>query len=316
MTTSLPYSPDRPLKIATRASPLALAQAYETRDRLQAAHGWPAAAVEIVAMTTTGDQRLEKKLGEIGGKGLFIKEIEEALASGAADVAAHSMKDAPTEQPPGLEIVCLLPREDPRDAFVSLQYDRVADLPHGATVGTASLRRQAQLMRARPDLNITLFRGNVQTRLRKLEAGDAAATFLAVAGLNRLDLAHVAREILDPWSTPPALAQGAIGLEIRSDDAAARAALAPLHCPETAICLACERAFLAALDGSCRTPMGGLAVLTEDGLQFAGEVLRPDGSDSEREEAVLADPTLETAQALGHALGERIKERIGPDYMT
>ncbi|MEE8535665.1 MAG: hydroxymethylbilane synthase, partial [Kiloniellales bacterium] len=277
MTTTDP-SPGKPLRIGTRGSPLALAQAHETRDRLMAAHALPDSAFEIVVIKTTGDRVTDRPLSEIGGKGLFTKEIEEALLAGAIDIAVHSMKDMPTVLPPGLAVACLLAREDVRDAFVSLTHASLAEMPAGAVVGTSSLRRRAQLLNHRPDLRVVEFRGNVQTRLRKLADGVAEATFLACAGLRRLGRAEIIRAAIAPDEMLPAVAQGAIGIEARSDDAAAEALLAPINDAPTTTRLAAERAFLAALDGSCRTPIGGLAEIADDGLRFRGEIIRPDGS--------------------------------------
>ncbi|MEM7686144.1 MAG: hydroxymethylbilane synthase, partial [Pseudomonadota bacterium] len=250
-------SPDQPLKIGTRGSPLALAQAYETRDRLMAAHGLPEAAFEVDVIQTTGDQVQDRALSEIGGKGLFTKEIEEKLADGRIHIAVHSMKDMPTVLPDGLIIACLLPREDVRDAFVSDRHETIGDLPQGATVGSSSLRRRAQLLNRRPDLNVVEFRGNVQTRLRKLSEGVAEATFLAAAGLRRLGHADLAARAISTDEMLPAVAQGAIGIECREDNAAVRDLLDAIHDRPTASRLAAERAFLAGLDGSCRTPIGG-----------------------------------------------------------
>ena len=313
LSTGLAFGPGNPFRIGTRASPLALAQAEETAGRLRAAHGLGEDAVEIVKIVTTGDRRQGVKLGEIGGKGLFTKEVEEALLEDRIDLAVHSMKDMPTVLPDGLEIATLLPREDVRDAFLSPRFGGIGDLPPGAVVGTASLRRQAQLLHRRPDLRVVLFRGNVQTRLRKLEEGEADATFLAMAGLNRLGMADAATTILDPDEMLPALAQGAIGIETRRDDDAVRAALAPLHCAMCGMRLAAERAFLAALDGSCRTPIAGLAEIAGERLTFRGEVLRPDGSERHgiRREGSLAD-----AAEMGREAGEELKRRIGPDFLT
>lgn len=280
--------PTRPLRIGTRGSPLALAQAHETRARLMAAFGLPETAFVITVIKTTGDRVLDRPLKDIGGKGLFTREIEEALADGAIDIAVHSMKDMPTLQPPGLVLDCYLPREDVRDAFVSLNVERLADLPQGATVGSSSLRRRAQLAHRRPDLRLVEFRGNVQTRLKKLDEGVASATFLAMAGLNRLGLAHIARSPIEPEEMLPAVAQGAIGIERRADDDRAAALLAAIHHGETGDRLAAERAFLAALDGSCQTPIAGLAVLGEGGLWLRGEILSPDGSVAVRGERRVA----------------------------
>ena len=310
MTAILP-NPGNPLRIGTRGSPLALAQAHETRARLMAAHSLPEAAFEIVAIKTTGDRVTDRPLAEIGGKGLFTKEIEEALLEGAIDIAVHSMKDMPTVLPAGLAIACLLPREDVRDAFVSLTHASLAEMPEGAVIGTSSLRRRAQLLHRRRDLRIVEFRGNVQTRLRKLADGVAQATFLACAGLHRLGQAAVIRAAISPDEMLPAIAQGAIGIEARSGDAAAEALLAPIHDTPTATRLAAERAFLAALDGSCRTPIGGLAEIEGDDLRFRGEIIRPDGVvrlATERRGA-LAD-----AAAMGADAAEELRSRAGPGF--
>ncbi|WP_412098987.1 hydroxymethylbilane synthase [Defluviimonas sp. D31] len=270
---------NRPLKIGTRGSPLALAQAFETRTRLMAAHGLPDDACEIVIIKTTGDKVLDRPLKEIGGKGLFTKEIEEALLSGEIDIAVHSMKDMPVAQPRGLTLDCYLPREDVRDAFVSPSAGSLADLPEGAVVGSSSLRRRAQLANRRPDLRIVEFRGNVQTRLRKLEDGVASATFLAMAGLNRLGMTGVARGAISVDEMLPAVAQGAIGIERRLADTRAAELLAAIHDRATGERLAAERAYLATLDGSCETPIAGLAIHNGAGLLLRGEILRPDGSE-------------------------------------
>lgn len=310
---TLPYCPERPIRIGTRASPLALAQAYETRDRLIAAHDLPDEAVAIVEMTTTGDRRIELKLGEIGGKGLFTKEIEEALVDGRTDLAVHSMKDMPTVLPDGLEICTLLPREDVRDAFISPGYSSIDALPAGAMVGTASLRRQAQLLHRRPDLRVGLFRGNVQTRLRKLKDGEADATFLAMAGLNRLGMAEVATIALETDEMLPAVAQGAVGIEIRSNDDEIRKVLAPLNCRPTEIRTNAERAFLNALDGSCRTPIAALATMDGDRLFLRGEILRPDGSEHH---ATTREGTLSDAVAMGRDAGAELRARGGADFFV
>ena len=296
-------SPAAPLKIGTRGSPLALAQAYETRNRLMAAHDLPEAAFAIVVIKTTGDRVLDRPLKELGGKGLFTREIEDALLAGGIDIAVHSMKDMPTLQPPGLLLDCYLPREDVRDAFVSPTVARLADLAQGAVVGSSSLRRRAQLAQRRPDLVLVEFRGNVQSRMRKLQDGVAVATFLAMAGLNRLGLADVARSAIDPAEMLPAVAQGAIGIERRAADTSAAALLAAIHHPDTGIRLAAERAYLAALDGSCETPIAGLAVIDAGGLWLRGEILRPDGSEviAGESRAPLAD-----AAAMCHDLGHRL----------
>lgn len=298
MTSTLP-TPAEPLKIGTRGSPLALAQAHETRARLMAAFDLPETAFEIVVIKTTGDRVLDRPLKEIGGKGLFTKEIEEALLSGGIDIAVHSMKDMPVAQPDGLLLDCYLPREDVRDAFVSPHVARLADLPQGAKVGSSSLRRRAQLKARRPDLEVVEFRGNVQTRMKKLEDGVAVATFLAMAGLNRLGMAQVARSAIAPEEMLPAVAQGAIGIERRQADTRAEAMLAAIHHRDTGLRLAAERAYLAALDGSCETPIAGLALLEGDTIWLRGEILRPDGSEVIAGE--LRGPVAEGA-ALGTAL--------------
>jgi hydroxymethylbilane synthase len=265
------------LKIGTRGSPLALCQARETRDRLMAAHGMAEVDIEIVTITTTGDRIRDRPLAEVGGKGLFTKEIEEALLAGAIDLAVHSMKDLPARLPDGLLISSVLPREDARDAFLSPVAKAIANLPKGATVGSSSVRRTAQLLRLRPDIVTVQFRGNVETRLRKLADGVAHATFLAAAGLNRLGFQDRITALVPVETMLPAVAQGAIGLEIRERDEKTRALLAAIDHGETATAVACERAFLAALDGSCQTPLAGHATLAGDTLHFRGHALTLDG---------------------------------------
>ena len=277
-----------PLKIGARGSPLALWQANEVRSLLIAAHGMDEAQAQVSAFKTTGDKIQDKPLREFGGKGLFTKELEEALLSGEIDLAVHSMKDMPTVLPNGLVIACVLPREDVRDAFLSETAKNLAGLAEGAVVGTSSLRRQAQVRRSRPDLKLVDFRGNVETRLRKLSEGLADATFLAVAGLKRLGKEQLITAYIEPDEMLPAVAQGAICIETRADDVTSRDLLRALHHEESAICVAAERAFLAQLDGSCRTPIAGLAQLDGDGLRFRGQILAPDGTishETEREGA-------------------------------
>ena len=297
MTQSLP-SPAQPLPIGTPGSPLALWQAHEVRRCLMAAHGLPEDAFAIVVIKVTGDQVQDRALKEIGGKGLFTREIEEALIDGGIDIAVHSMKDMPTFQPEGLVLDCYLKREDVRDGFVSPHAGSLASLPEGSVVGTSSLRRRAQLRLRRPDLQVVEFRGNVQTRMRKLEDGVAVATFLAMAGLNRLGMAHVAREAVAPEDMLPAVAQGAIGVERRIADARVEAILAPIHDHDTGLRLAAERAFLAGLDGSCETPIAGLALLEGGDLWLRGEILRPDGS-----EAIVAEARGPFADGAGLGAG-------------
>jgi len=304
-------TPDRPLRIGTRGSPLALAQAHETRNRLAAAHGLPAEAFDIQVIKTTGDQVQDRALSEIGGKGLFTKEIEEGLAEGRLDIAVHSMKDMPTVLPDGLEICCLLPREDVRDAFVSHAFGALADLPAGTVVGTSSLRRRAQLLHRRPDLQVVEFRGNVQTRLRKLSDGVAAATFLAAAGLRRLGQHDLAEKAIAVDDMLPAVAQGAIGIEARADDDATKALLTPIHDGATGDQLAAERAFLAGLDGSCRTPIAGLAVLEGDRLWLRGQIVRPDGSESH---ATERRGPVSDAAAMGADAAAELRGRAAPGF--
>ena len=268
---------ERHVRIGTRGSALALAQAHEVRARLMAAHGLPETAFEIVVIKTTGDMILDRPLAEVGGKGLFTKEIEEALFEKRIDLAVHSMKDMQTALPDGLTIGATLPREDVRDAFISLKHKSFDSLPEGAVVGTSSLRRQAQIKRIRPDLQIVGFRGNVQTRLTKLRDEVAEATFLACAGLRRLGLADHITAAVPIESMLPAVAQGAIGIEIRIDDEDTAALIAPMNDETTALCVTAERAFLATLEGSCRTPIAGLARLEGGTLTFKGETLSPDG---------------------------------------
>ncbi len=308
---SLHPSPDNPLRIGTRGSPLALAQAHETRARLMAAHDLPETAFEIVVIKTTGDKVQDRPLGEIGGKGLFTKEIEEAMLAGEIDIAVHSMKDMPVDQPDGLAMTCYLPREDVRDAFVSASFDRLADLPEGATVGTSSLRRRAQLKFVRPDLRVVEFRGNVQTRMRKLGEGLADATFLAMAGLRRLGMEQVAKAPIDTIEMLPAVAQGAIGIEQRRDDVVAATLLKAINDSETATRLGAERAFLRGLDGSCQTPIGGLAILSGDELHLTGEIIRPDGS--ERHQAAISGPA-ENGVEIGAELAERLRKQGGAGF--
>ena len=302
MSLNLP-TPTTPLKIGTRGSPLALAQAHETRARLSQAFDLEESCFEIIVIKTTGDRVLDRPLKEIGGKGLFTREIEDDLLSGRIDIAVHSMKDMPTEQPAGLILDTYLPREDVRDAFVSLTKNSMDALEAGQKLGSSSLRRKAQLMLARPDLEVVEFRGNVQTRLKKLEDGVADATFLAAAGLNRLGLSHIAKSFLDPDVMLPAVAQGAIGIERRSDDTRVAEILSAIHDTSTGHRLAAERAFLRGLDGSCETPIAGLAELNGSTLRLRGEVLRPDGS-----EAINDDQScpIEDAKKLGTEMARKI----------
>ena len=266
------------LRLGTRGSPLALAQAREVEARLAGAHGAGAPAVEVKVYKTTGDRIQDRLLSEAGGKGLFTKELEEALLAGDIDIAVHSMKDMPTVLPAGLAIRCILPREDVRDAFISLGARNFAELKSGAVVATASLRRQAQVRHMRPDLNVVGLRGNVQTRLRKLEEGVADATLLACAGLRRLGLEDRIASVVTTEEMLPACAQGAIGIEVREEDADVAALLAAINHQPSALAVEVERAFLRRLDGSCRTPIAGLAELEAGDIRFRGMILKPDGS--------------------------------------
>jgi hydroxymethylbilane synthase len=310
MTVRLP-TPDSPLNIGTRGSPLALAQAYETRSRLSKAFEISEDCFEIVIIKVTGDAIQDRPLKEIGGKGLFTREIEEDLLSGKIDIAVHSMKDMPTVQPDGLILDTYLPREDVRDAFVSHTMNGIADLPEGTTVGTSSLRRRAQLLNRRPDLNIVEFRGNVQTRLKKLSDKVAEATFLATAGLNRLDMSDVPATPIAPEDMLPAVAQGAIGIERRVNDKNTADMLAAIHDGPTGQRLAAERAFLFTLDGSCETPIAGLADLSGDTLTLRGEVLRPDGSEAISD--AISGPIADGSE-MGKSLAKTLLNRAGDGF--
>src|SRR6056297_57904 len=310
MTCDLP-TPDTPMKLGTRGSPLALAQACETRDRLSAAFDLPQEAFEIVVIKTTGDKVVDRPLKEIGGKGLFTREIEDAMLKGEIDIAIHSMKDMPVLQPEGLVLDTYLPREDVRDAFVSPHVASLAELEAGAKVGTSSLRRKAQVLVKYPHLEVVEFRGNVQTRLRKLDDAVAACTFLAMAGLNRLDRSDVATAAIAPEVMLPALAQGAIGIERRMGDTRTADMLAAIHDKVTGQRLAAERAFLAALDGSCETPIAGLAEQDGGTLRLRGEILRPDGSESHFDDW---SAPVEDAASLGEGLARDLLSRAGPGF--
>jgi hydroxymethylbilane synthase len=301
------------LRIGTRGSPLALAQARQVRAGLAAAHGIAPERIALEIIRTTGDVIRDRPLAEVGGKGLFTKEIEEALIAGAVDLAVHSAKDMPTVLPEGLAIAAALAREDPRDVFISRKAKTPRELPPGASVGTASLRRQAQVKRLRPDLKVVPFRGNVETRLCKLDAGEVDATLLALAGLKRLGLADAATAILPIEEFLPAVGQGIIALETRAEDTRTRDLLAALDHAESAIALACERAFLAVLDGSCRTPIAGHATISAGRLAFRGLIAKPDGSAhfETRRDGAIADAT-----ALGADAGRELKSRAGADFFA
>jgi hydroxymethylbilane synthase len=269
-----------PLRIGSRGSPLALVQARMVRAQLATTLGVDEAAIELVIIRTSGDAIQDRPLAEVGGKGLFTKEIEEALLDGRIDLAVHSAKDMPTFSQPGLMLVACLEREDPRDVFISRKAGSLAELPQGATLGTASLRRQAIAKRARGDLRVVPLRGNVETRLRKLDAGEMDATILALAGIKRLGLTQHATRIMSAEEFLPAVAQGAIGIEARADDVRTRELLAHIDHADTSTAIACERAFLAELDGSCKTPIGGHADISDDTIHFRGLLAHPDGNPS------------------------------------
>ncbi len=299
------------LRVGSRGSPLALAQAREVKQRLAAAAGLDGDLIEIKVIRTTGDVIQDRPLAEAGGKGLFTKEIEEALLSGLIDLAVHSTKDMPTVLPPGLVLAGCLPREDARDAFISRKASSLGALPAGAVVGTASLRRQAMVKRLRPDLDVVSLRGNVETRLRKLDSGEVDATLLAVAGLKRLGLLSAATAILDADEFLPAVGQGAIAIETRADDAASRVLVAAIDDADTATAIAAERAFLAVLDGSCRTPIGGHARLRADTVRFRGMIIRPDGTEALE---VFREGHRDDAARLGADAGRELKERAGAGF--
>ncbi len=299
------------LRIGTRGSALALAQAHEVRRRLMAAHGMTEAEIEIVVIRTTGDRIQDRPLSEAGGKGLFTKEIEEGLLDRSIDLAVHSMKDMPTVLPEGLAITAMLPREDVRDAFISSKWPSIEALPQGAVVGSSSLRRQAQLRRFRADLKVVMYRGNVETRLRKLGEGAVDATLLAVAGLKRLGLAdRITATIADDFMLP-AVAQGAIGIECRFDDEDTAALLDPLNDVSTSLCVTAERAFLGRLEGSCRTPIAGLGTLDDGVFTFRGEILTPDGSESH---ATSRSGAPAAAVQLATEAAEELLAKAGPGF--
>jgi hydroxymethylbilane synthase len=295
------------LVIGTRGSPLALRQAHEVEDRLAESLAWDKAQLPLSVIKTTGDAVQDRPLSEAGGKGLFTKELDIALLDGAIDLAVHSAKDLPTRLPDGLAIAGYLPREDARDAFVSGVAKSLSVLPKGAILGTASLRRQAQARRARPDIEVTLLRGNVNTRLAKVESGAVAATLLAVAGLKRLGLLDRATALLDTDEFLPAVGQGAIALVMRAGDARARDLVAAVLDEATGVALAAERAFLAVLDGSCRTPIAGHARINDGTVALRGLVLRPDGSDCVE---VFGRGGAADAERIGAEAGRDLKARM------
>lgn len=307
-------NPKPSLKIGTRKSPLALAQAHLVAEAL--AEAWPQlaepGAIEVIPIQTSGDNFTDRPLADVGGKGLFTKELEEALLSGGIDIAVHSMKDMPTILPDGLTIGCMLEREDPRDMLLGTSFRTLIDLPHGASFGTSSLRRAAQALMRRPDLNIIPFRGNVQTRLNKLESGEVQATMLAMAGLNRLGLWDVPGHPLNIDEFLPAVAQGAIGVECRENDTETLEALSPIAHIETETAVQCERAFLQTLDGSCRTPIAGYAELDGGLLNFRGLIISPDGK--KHHEVKLQGPAAD-AETLGIAAGEELLAKAGKNFL-
>jgi len=309
---------DHILKIGTRGSALALAQANLVRDRLLSAHNLPPQTVVIAPMSTQGDRVQNRALSAIGGKGLFTAEIESALSERRIDIAVHSTKDMPAELPEGLYLSAFLKREDPRDAFVSAKYHRLRELPHGARIGTSSIRRQALLRRLRPDLEITLLRGNVQTRLQKLEAGAVDGTFLAYAGLKRLGLADRVTELLDTREFIPAPGQGVIAIESRIGDKETDRLLEPLNDTETAITTACERAFMSALDGSCRTPLGAYARLEGGALNLHAMIITPDGKIFHEtklaEKMEIAARGAEGAKRLGEKAAKILRAQAGEAF--
>jgi len=301
------------LRIGTRGSPLALVQAGMVRSRLAAATALAAEAIALAVIRTTGDAIQDRPLADVGGKGLFTKEIEEALLAGTIDLAVHSAKDLPTALPQGLTIAAVLPREDPRDAFISRKAKSLRELRLGATIGTASLRRQALVKLLRPDLDVVSFRGNVDTRLRKLDDGVVDATLLALAGLKRLGRAHAATEILDIDEFLPAVGQGIIAIEARADDARTRDLLDRVNAADDLTALTTERAFLAVLDGSCRTPIAGHATVEAGRVRFRGLIAKPDGSAAFE---VAREGNAADAAALGSDAGRELRRRAGADFFA
>lgn len=305
----------QPLRIGTRGSPLAMAQAYETRRRLQ--EEFPElcedGAIEICVLKTQGDMILDKSLMELGGKGLFTKELDVALLGNEVDICVHSMKDVPTWLPEGTVLPCNLPREATNDAFIYKDgsIKRIEDLPDHSVIGTASLRRQAQLMAKNPTLKCVNFRGNVQTRLRKLDDGVVDATLLAIAGLKRMDMDGCATSVLEWDEMLPAVAQGAIGIQCRSDDERALKYIGALNHPDTKVCVDCERAFLEALDGNCKTPIAGQARVVDGKIVFRGLIAMPDGSQKFETEA---SGEIADAKKVGREAGEKLKAEAGEKF--
>ena len=301
-----------PIKIGSRASPLALRQAEEVRNALVA--NQPELQVDIIEISTAGDRIQDRTLAAIGGKGLFTKEIEQALLDGEVDICVHSAKDMLTEFPPGLMLGPILRREDTRDGLISHSGQKLSEMPSGAVIGTASLRRQAQILAMRPDLKVIPFRGNVQTRLRKLDEGQADATLLAVAGLKRLDRMDVLTQLFDPETILPAVGQGAIALELRADDEKSMGAAEPLNDIKSATEVAMERAFLAVLDGSCRTPIAGIATanIDADRIKFRGLIAKPDGS---MVHSTTREGTIKDSIDMAKDAGLELKTEAGPNFI-
>ncbi len=294
------------IRIGTRGSPLALRQAEIVRALLAKAHNRPESGFEIVALKTTGDRVLDRPLADAGGKGLFTKEIDEAQLGGRVDLGVHSGKDVPTFLPDGIRIAAFPEREDPRDVLIAKDAASLADLPKAPVVGTSSVRRQALVLRARPDASIRLLRGNVGTRLDKIARGEFDATILALAGLRRLDLAGQAHAVLDPKIFPPSVAQGAIAITVRTDDEKTAQLVAAITHMATEIAVTMERAFLAALDGSCRAPIGGHAQVKGERVFFSGLVIAPDGSGAVE---TMREGNIQDAEMLGRDAGEELRKR-------
>ena len=303
------------IKIGTRGSPLALTQCRMVAGLMARSAGLPETDFPLQSFITSGDRLKDQRLQDAGGKGLFTKELDEALLDGRIDAAVHSMKDLPTRLPDGIVLAAVPQREDPRDAFISHKAKTLQDLPQGAVVGTASLRRQAQALHLRPDLKVVVLRGSVETRLKKLEEGSIDATFLALAGLTRLGLTHHVTSLLDSSQMPPAPSQGALALTCRADDTATRDVLAKISVAASEIAVAAERGFLEALDGSCRTPIGALATITGSTLNFVGEVLSPDGAQHWRREEAIALCGIAEAAAFGRRLGGLVRADAGEEFI-
>ena len=303
----------RSMRIGTRGSPLALAQAHETRRKIAASQRIAEEAIEIIVIKTSGDMIQDRALSEAGGKGLFTRELDIAMLENRIDIAVHSSKDLPTVLPDGIVVAGYLPREDVRDALICNDARTIADLPKDARIGTASLRRAAQMKRLRPDFRIELLRGNVETRLSRIREGVVDATLLAHAGLRRLGLAHHAAAILDVDDFLPAVGQGAVGITARPDDHRTLEALAPVLAVETGLAVTTERAFLRVLDGSCRTPIAGLATVADGRIQFRGMVLRPDGSEWRE---ITDSGLIAEAAAIGTRAGTALRAQLPADFLT